>query len=190
MLSPMSEPHPHQQPLLLLDVDGVLQPLGRSIPPGYRRFTSPESEVVLCPDHGRWITELSDSFEVTWVTTWGRSANQAIGAVLGLPTLTHVELGTLPRTGTRKLDAVRAFVRGRACAWVDDEIYEDAVAWAARRAAPTLLIRTAPSVGFTVAHVEQLKGFADALHRVGTKPGIRSSEAARGSATSAARAPH
>ena len=160
----MSDLHAHEQPLLLLDVDGVLQPLGRSVPPGYRRFTSPESDVVLCPAHGDWIIELSGLYEVTWVTTWGRSANPAIGAVLGLPALPHVELGTLPRSGTRKLDVVRRFVRERPCAWVDDEIYEDAVAWAAGRVTPTLLIRTAPHVGFTLAQVEQLKDFAHELH--------------------------
>jgi hypothetical protein len=164
MLAPMPDPHAHQQPLLLLDVDGVLQPLGRSVPPGYRRFTSPESDVVLCPAHGVWITELSGLFEVAWLTTWGRSANMTIGAVLGLPALPHVELGTLPRSGTRKLDAVQRFVRERPFAWVDDEIYEDAVAWASRRVTRTLLIRTAPYVGFTLAQVEQLKDFAHELH--------------------------
>jgi hypothetical protein len=163
MLSAVAERHRYQPALLLLDVDGVLQPLGRSVPPGYQRFTSVTADVVLNPAHGAWLTALSARFALTWATTWGPSANRAIGEVLGVSPLPHVELGELPRSGTRKLGAVRRFVGGRACAWVDDELYEDAVAWAEDRTAPTLLVRPAPSVGLTAAHVEQLESFADAL---------------------------
>src|SRR3954447_19394357 len=62
-------------------------------------------------------------------------------------------LDELPRTGTRKLAAVNRYVRDRPLAWVDDELYDDAQLWAQARRAPTLLIRTQPSVGLSRADV-------------------------------------
>lgn len=151
------------RPLLLVDVDGVLQPVGRSVPPGFERFVSDESEVVLCRQHGVWLTHLASTFDLVWATTWGATANGAIGARLGLPELPHLELTDLPRAGTRKLAAVQAYSGDRAVAWIDDELYEDAEAWAAARSAPTLLRRTASGVGFTHADVRALEAFASGL---------------------------
>jgi hypothetical protein len=51
-------------------------------------------------------------------------------------------------------------------AWIDDELAADAFVWAAKRdaaASPTLLVKTAPHVGVTAAHVEQLAAFAQAI---------------------------
>ena len=155
----------HSRPLLLVDVDGVLQPVGRSVPPGFERFTDDESVVVLCRKHGDWLTHLATTFDLVWATTWGATANRAIGRRLGLPELPHVDLSNLPRSGTRKLGAVTHFVGDRAAAWIDDELYEDALDWAAGRPAPTLLRRTASGVGLTEADVHALDAFAAELHR-------------------------
>ena len=151
------------RPLLLVDVDGVLQPVGRSVPPGYKRFTDEDSEVVLRPEHGVWLGHLGSTFELVWATTWGGTANRFIGSHLGLPHLPHIELSNLPRSGTRKLAAVEQYVGERAVAWIDDELYEDALAWAAGRKYPTLLRRTAPGVGLTAADVSALDAFAAEL---------------------------
>ena len=72
-------------------------------------------------------------------------------------------MARLPRTGTRKLAAVQDFVGSRAVAWIDDELYEDAEAWAAQRPVPTLLRRTRGSVGLTLADVQALEEFAESL---------------------------
>ncbi len=58
-------------PLLLLDVDGVLMPLGRSVPPGFERHTTVTSDVVVSAQHGEWLRELMGSFELVWASTWG-----------------------------------------------------------------------------------------------------------------------
>lgn len=158
----------HERPLLLVDVDGVLQPVGRAVPPGYERFADDSSEVVLCLQHGVWLARLSTSFDLVWATTWGATANRAIGARLGLPELPHVHLPNLPRSGTRKLGAVAEYVGDRAAAWIDDELYEDAVAWAVDRPAPTLLRRTAPGVGLVESDVQALAAFAAGLRRPAT----------------------
>jgi hypothetical protein len=115
-----------------------------------------------------WLTELTATFDLVWATTWGALANHAIGRRLGLPELPHIELSDLPRTGTRKLDAVREYVGDRAVAWIDDELYDDALAWAASRTAPTILRRTASGVGLTEADVQALASFAADLRPTAT----------------------
>jgi hypothetical protein len=97
---------------------------------------------------------------LTWGTTWNYRAQTVFGPLLDLPTMNVLELGPLPRNGTRKLAAVQAFVGTRPFAWVDDELFDDAREWARQRAQPTLLIRPSPGVGLTRAHVEELLAFA------------------------------
>jgi hypothetical protein len=43
------------RPLLLLDLDGVLNPTGPSAPPGYRRVVTEEFVVTVKQEHGRWL---------------------------------------------------------------------------------------------------------------------------------------
>jgi hypothetical protein len=151
------------QPLLLLDVDGVLNPLGVSVPAGYERHRADAYNVLVCQRHGEWLRSLIPMFEFRWVTTWGAAASEVFGKLLDLPPMDAVELGVLPREGTRKLAAVTRCVEDRPCAWVDDELYEDAFMWAASRAEPTLLVRTSATVGLREADVDELRTFALAI---------------------------
>jgi hypothetical protein len=64
---------------------------------------------------------------------------------------------------TWKLGDVALFVGNRPLAWVDDDLFGDAFAWADKRAAPTLLIRTSPSVGLTEQDVSRLEGFGRSI---------------------------
>ena len=152
-----------QRPLLILDVDGVLSPTGRSVPPGFERVTSDAFDVVVCPQHGEWLRSLTSLFEPVWGTTWGDAANAVFGSVLGLPSWPVIPLVNLPRDGTRKLSAVSRYVDERAVAWVDDELYDDAREWAEARSAPTLLLPTRPSVGLTEMEVDRLRAFGKEL---------------------------
>ena len=117
-------------------------------------------DIVASRLHGQWLHELALSFDLVWATTWGATANTTFGHFYGLPALPHVELVDLPRIGTRKLAAVASYVGDRPVAWLDDELYEDAEAWAHARTAPTLLLRTAPYVGLRVEHIDVLRLFA------------------------------
>jgi HAD domain in Swiss Army Knife RNA repair proteins len=76
------------RPLLLLDVDGPLNPwAARSAPPGFAEHRYRASRwgrrltVRLNPRHGRDLLELAErtGAELAWATTWGHRANRVIG---------------------------------------------------------------------------------------------------------------
>jgi hypothetical protein len=121
--------YPPVKPLLLLDVDGVLNP-GASRNQvdkdrlahryyvrhfkGYRVFLSPE--------HGPMLTEFCErqGLELVWATTWEHDANSLIGPVVGLPRLPVIEFGG--NCEHWKFDAVAEYADGRPLAWLDDDL--------------------------------------------------------------------
>ncbi|MDH6136503.1 hypothetical protein P3T37_005931 [Kitasatospora sp. MAA4] len=150
---------PHDLPLLLLDVDGVLNPFAAaSCPPGFReyRFFPGEDEVRLNRDHGRWLVTLAERYEIVWATGWEEEANQFISPVLGLPRLPVICFPPKPFDPSEKVPAVAAFVGDRPAAWVDDALTPSAHEWADGREAATLLMDADPSVGLTPDMVERL----------------------------------
>jgi hypothetical protein len=127
-------------PLLLLDVDGVVCPLGKT---ATEQVAIASTYVSL--SHHRllpvWLAELAEVFELVWATTWEHDANAILAPLLGLPDLPVIGFkGTVVGPGeTVKLPSVRRFVGDRAFAWVDDRLGVDAMAWAAHRPVATLL---------------------------------------------------
>jgi hypothetical protein len=150
-----------ERPLLLLDVDGVLNPLAARPPPGFTALQIDGYEVAISARHRMWLQELVLSFELVWATTWEGAANESVGPLLGLPELPVVTFEGERIGETWKLGAVRAFVGDRPLVWIDDELFADARDWADHRPAPTLLIRPASSVGMTAAHFNQVCQFRD-----------------------------
>jgi hypothetical protein len=153
------------KPLLLLDVDGVLCPIGPG--PGEPMCTLlvDEFPVTFSEQLPSRLANLSRRFTLVWATAWEHDANRSLAPVLGLPELPLILFaGRSSRPGrTWKLAAVRRFVGDRPTAWVDDEFGLDAHAWAKRRPAPTLLLDINPARGLAEVHVEALVGFADRL---------------------------
>ena len=147
--------------LLLLDVDGVLNPLSNRPPPGFRTEWIDGFEVAFTVRHARWLTELADSFELLWASTWEDSANESIGPLLRLPPLPVIHFSKERVGDTCKLNDVRNFVGDRPCVCIDDELFADAFKWADDRPAPTLAIRPAATVGMTITHFEQVCEFRD-----------------------------
>ena len=80
-----------QRPLLLLDVDGVLNPLGVREAPGFIPFVVDDPgavgtvPVLLSPEHGRWLTSLADEYQLVWATSWEGDADRLIAERVGLP---------------------------------------------------------------------------------------------------------
>ena len=159
------------RPLLLLDVDGPLNPYGAKPerrPAGYATHRLTPTgwikllRVWLNPSHGPMLMEFAEraGMELAWATTWSADANTMIGPLIGLPELPVIML----KPGFYlewKWTAVAAFAAGRPLAWLDD----DFMAWrhlrtgfdSARRGIPTLLHHVDPRIGITSADLDAVE---------------------------------
>jgi hypothetical protein len=152
------------RPLLLLDIDGVLNPwAAESCPPGYGehrfrvgRWRRRSRQAWLRPEHGPALRGLAErtGAELVWATSWAHEANIMVGRALGLPSLPVIEFaGPHSDTGPDwKYRAVARFAYGRPLAWLDDDFDLRVAAKAsflARRDTPTLLVPVDPAIGMT-----------------------------------------
>ncbi|GAA1987647.1 HAD domain-containing protein [Kitasatospora viridis] len=155
---------PDDLPLLLLDIDGVLNPFAAAAcPPGFReyRFFLGEDPVRLNRAHGPWLAALAGSFELVWATGWEEEANRLVAPVLGLPRLPVITFPPKPFAPSAKVPAVAAHVGDRPAAWIDDALTPQAHTWAAARRADTLLLGADPAVGLTRAMVHRLTAWSE-----------------------------
>jgi hypothetical protein len=152
-------------PLLLMDVDGVLNPYPNT-PEGfieYAFFPEDDEPVRLATIHGEWLHELSTRFQVVWATSWGADANRLLCPHFDLPQLPVIAFPSVPFEPSAKVPAIEAFVHDAAVAWVDDIVTSEAKCWAAVRKHPTLLVEVDPSTGLTRSSVVELLAWADEL---------------------------
>jgi hypothetical protein len=152
-------------PLLLLDVDGVLCPMGGG--DGEAMVESPDNHVRYARALPERLATLAKAFTLVFATSWGQKANDALCPLFGLPPLPVIGFGGVTfRLGTTyKLPAIRQFVKDRPFAWIDDEIGRDAHRWARRRSVPTLLLDVRPDHGLTADDVHALLQFGAAVTR-------------------------
>ena len=150
-------------PLLLLDVDGVLNPVGSSVPPGYRSVHRSGFEFLVSDDHAAALKSMSELVEIVWASTWEDNANKSIGEELGLSPRRFVSFSADRTEPTWKLPDVEAFVGDRPLVWIDDELFDDAFRWANERQAPSLLIRPNSSVGVRSRHFDEVWQFLEGL---------------------------
>ncbi|MFE0425805.1 HAD domain-containing protein [Streptomyces sp. NPDC058953] len=167
------------RPLLLIDVDGPLNPYGgkpERRPEGYTTHRMrPEGwpgtkplRVWLSPDHGRELLALAEFFDLVWATTWQGEANRWISPPLGLPELPFIDWpvmhGAAPRGTFWKTQYILDFAAGRPFAWVDDDITElDREFVAQRHLAAALLLHIDHRIGLTRPDFDALKQWATAL---------------------------
>ena len=104
---------------------------------------------------------------VGWAQGWGEEAQ---GFPPRLLELDARELPVITFDGRAvfgsahwKVDAIDEYAGDRPAAWIDDNLDETCRAWAAGRAAPTLLVQTTAPVGITEEDVERLISWADGL---------------------------
>jgi hypothetical protein len=172
----MTPDRPSSRPLLLVDVDGPLNPYAakpHQRPQGYEthRLLTPRWEaaerarlaayglpnkrpkplrVWLNPEHGPALAALP--FELVWATTWEGEANGYVSPILGLPHLPVIAWPS-PRPQPEgkvfwKTPVITDWAAGRPFAWIDDEITEADRAWVTVvHSSPALLHRIDPAVG-------------------------------------------
>lgn len=149
-----------EAPVLLVDVDGVLNVCGvEDCPEGYSEFElfpDDDEPVRLCVVHGEWLRDLAQHFDVVWASGWGEDAQRVLGPILGLAELAYVPMPTIPFQPAEKVPAIAAFVGERPAAWLDDVITPEARAWARERHAPTLLVEVDNHKGLERHHIEEL----------------------------------
>jgi len=153
-------------PLLLLDVDGVLNPyVAPACPPGYteHKFFPGEDPVRICAAHGAWLRELATRYEIVWATAWGDGANRLLAPLLQLPDLPVIRFPPVPFHPRDKLPPIIRFAGRRPLAWIDDALTPQAHSWAAKRRIPTLLISIDPAEGLTRRAADQALCWADDL---------------------------
>lgn len=129
------------QPLLLVDIDGVISLFGfdpARPPDGTFRLVGGIPH-FLSRTAGLLLVTLSEVFELVWCSGWEEKADEYLPHALGLPGgLPHLTFSSGHRADRHwKLPAVEAHVGpDRPVAWVDDDFDDSCQAWCAARPGP------------------------------------------------------
>jgi HAD domain in Swiss Army Knife RNA repair proteins len=163
------------KPLLLVDIDGVISLFGgEHLASKDGSFHSIEGMFhFLSATAAAHLLDLADQFELVWCSGWEEKANEHLPHLLGLPSgLPYLSFErAVGRSNAHwKLAAIDAFAGERPLAWIDDALNEACQAWAAARAAPTLLVETAPEHGLTEREAVLLRAWADELPALSQLP--------------------
>ncbi|SFP89302.1 hypothetical protein SAMN05660464_0020 [Geodermatophilus dictyosporus] len=159
------------RPILLLDVDGVLNAPRRELPEGWRRATFNGFLLSWDPTITARLRELHESgrVEIQWLTTWTTDADRLLAEPMGLPRglTTHARADSAPTgflgvfggaSGWWKLDAAREVAESepdRRIVWVDDDLAEQAADTGDWLAANPHVLVVAPDLYVGLTH-EQL----------------------------------
>lgn len=165
------------RPLLLMDVDGVLNAIN-----GSQNRKTYVIETIIGSDGGRYtvrlnrklpgfLDELTNHFLPVWATMWDDDANVHLSPLLGLPSLPVLPCadngwkcnGTFRDGLHHKVDVIEASVDERPFAWVDDEIGEADFKWATERLTPSFLVPVDPRMGLQRHHVDRLIAWAEEI---------------------------
>ena len=172
------------KPWLLIDIDGVLNPLGEPLErPGFtaHEITDERGKTFLLrlnPEHGDWLLGLTDVFDLAWCTTWWEVVDERIASLVGLPTgLPAVPLPRPTREWKHRVDYkaphVRRFAAGRSVAWIDDDLswlendyrlLRDSWHGLTEGVPPVedaLLFQANPFVGLVPWHIEEARAWAE-----------------------------
>jgi hypothetical protein len=157
------------KPVILLDIDGVLNPTARAATIGG------EPRLVLSAERAALVMRLARCGRIAWVSTWPAEQTAGLEAQLQLDEEPlRVPLPAKPlnesRAATPKLRPVsrwlaRMELLGDAdwdsVVWIDDVLGPDAREWASHYGAPVLLEKPAPARGLMEVHVVAVEVFVE-----------------------------
>lgn len=164
------------RPLLLLDVDGPINPFDgrKTLPQHFRKHRASPGGVTydVYLDHSMGARLLAfaaeHDVELAWATTWEHEANEWIAPRIGLPALPVVEFNFSGLSW--KFGGVCAFAKGRPLAWLDDDFHDfqpqrEKYFDNARKDIPSLLHHVDPCVGITDADLHEVGAWFDNLRK-------------------------
>lgn len=163
------------KPLLLLDVDGVLNPAASRWWLDKNNFVRKNTTVAngntypvwLHKQHGQMLLDLcsSNGLELVWCTTWEHEANEFIGPRLGLPELPVVTFNYINGL-TWKFGGVLDYAQDRPLAWFDDDFSRHLgyKTWfLEQRTQPTLLHEVNAATGLMQDDLDAVAKWANSL---------------------------
>lgn len=164
------------RPLLLLDVDGVLNAINHSQNVKLYDIRTIETfqgfrvKIRMRRELTDWIFELTEYYVPVWCTMWNHDANLFLAPLLELPDLPVIECSYSskgrPDKCHDKITAIEEQVSDRALAWLDDEISHKDLDWAYLRnekVAPTKFIKITETEGMQRFHVDRLMKWAQEI---------------------------
>jgi hypothetical protein len=173
-----SRPQPPSRPdrpLLLIDIDGVLNAFdARRLDRHQHQAQAGAYVVVLDRRHPAWFRTLAEHAELRWATMWQAQAASIFGSVADIGTdWPYLDFDsvwmhrTVGRTGVGVGGYKWPLIEqcgesGRPLVWIDDDMTDRHIAWAQRRDAegiPTMFIRPDPARGFTEDEYAAVLGF-------------------------------
>jgi HAD domain in Swiss Army Knife RNA repair proteins len=157
-------------PILLLDVDGVLNAARRDLPEGWRRGTFNGFVLSWDPTVTARLRELHEAgrVEIQWLTTWLGDADRLLAEPMGLPRglKTHGRGDAAPTgfvgvlrgvSGWWKLAVARAVAEAepdRRIVWIDDDLAAQAADTGKWLAANPHVLVVAPDLYAGLTHAE------------------------------------
>lgn len=164
------------KPLILLDVDGVLNPAPSSAE-GYRRhWVFPHGiahRLSLSPRHGPMLLELAEvtSAELVWASYWRELANRWIAPRVGLPSLRFIPIPTRFRLRGRMAPGIwkachaAAWVGRTPFVWFEDDLNVGPWLRMAPEIGRHLTVRVDPAEGLTRHHLREARSWLTALRQ-------------------------
>jgi hypothetical protein len=165
---------PVRNPLWLLDVDGVINAVCGSVPPGYERQRISGFQITWPTEVIRRMRQLHETgaVEIRWLTTWCDDAAKMIAPALSLPLDCVVEGAADHRSTDHKTWWKSAVAKrlsdaepDRGLIWTDDDLdYAERngeVDWLCERTGPTFAYAPDPRQGITPKALARIEAFID-----------------------------
>lgn len=143
-----------ERPLILLDVDGVLNP------------TVAGAKVTIDRGRGELVLELERAGSIVWITSWPADVTLQLENAIGLENETRRVplMAASDGASTPKLRSIARWVERSTdpqtlVVWIDDWLRSDARLWASRQDRRWLLVQPDATTGLTKTHVAEVLTF-------------------------------